>query len=168
MEHYLRMFQSMRNTQSRRQSSTRLLAATKARASPNQLNNFNVGAESHTRQLQTLDSNPPPTPPLICFYCFDKPDPNHTFSIYTDLSLYPFNCTRNSLIITRRSAVVIGLKMCENKSHYPDVAQTSLAFRFISFVTCIFSSRQTNLFLCYFTGAIRNIKRRGYSSPVLI
>ncbi len=45
------------NTRSRPQSSPRLLAATKARASPNQLNNFNVSAESHTRQHPTLVSN---------------------------------------------------------------------------------------------------------------
>ncbi len=35
-------------------------------------------------------------PPFLCFYCFHKPDPSHTDSIYTDLSLHPFNCTRNS------------------------------------------------------------------------
>ncbi len=32
------------------------------------------------------------------------------------------------LVVTWRSAVVIGLKICEYKSHYPDVAQTSLSF----------------------------------------
>ncbi len=32
------------------------------------------------------------------------------------------------LIVTWRSAVVIGLKIGEYKSHYPDVAQTSLSF----------------------------------------
>ncbi len=42
---------------------------------------------------QTLNSN---SPPFSCFYCFHKPDPSPVYSIYTDLSLYPFNCTRNS------------------------------------------------------------------------
>ncbi len=32
------------------------------------------------------------------------------------------------LIVTWRSAVVIDLKICEYKSHYPDVAQTSFVF----------------------------------------
>ncbi len=35
-------------------------------------------------------------PPFLCFYCFHKPDPSTTDSIYTALSLHPFNCTRNS------------------------------------------------------------------------
>ncbi len=63
MEHYLHMYQSMSITRSRLQSSTRLLAATKPRASPNQLNNFNVSAESHTRQP------PPPTPVSNVYVC---------------------------------------------------------------------------------------------------
>ncbi len=41
-------------------------------------------------ELQTLDT------PCLCSYCFDKPDPSHIYSIYTDVSPYPFNCTRNS------------------------------------------------------------------------
>ncbi len=32
------------------------------------------------------------------------------------------------LIVTRRIVVVIGFKFCGYKSHYPDVAQTSLSF----------------------------------------
>ncbi len=80
------MCQSIRNTRSRVRSSTRLLAATKARASPNQLNNFNVSAKSHTPQplplclclhdlsptsrylhyvLPSCLYNPPPPPPPI-------------------------------------------------------------------------------------------------------
>ncbi len=47
---YLHMCQSI-HTRSRPQSSTPLLAATKARAPPNQLNYFNVSAEIHTWQL---------------------------------------------------------------------------------------------------------------------
>ncbi len=45
-------------------------------------------------QLQTVDSTPPP---FLYFYCFDKPAPNPITSMYTYLSLYPFNCTRNSI-----------------------------------------------------------------------
>ncbi len=30
-----------------------------------------------------------------CLYCFDKPYPSPVYSIYTCLSLHPFNCTRN-------------------------------------------------------------------------
>ncbi len=56
MEHYIYMYQSMRKTRSRLQGSTRLLAATKARASPNQLNNFNASA----RKSQILQLHSPP------------------------------------------------------------------------------------------------------------
>ncbi len=51
MEHNLHMHQSMRKTRSRLQSSTRLLAVTKAMASLNQLTNFNSSAESHIPDL---------------------------------------------------------------------------------------------------------------------
>ncbi len=30
-------------------------------------------------------------------HCFDKTDPSSVYNIYTNLSLYPFNCIRNSL-----------------------------------------------------------------------
>ncbi len=47
--------------------------------------------------LQANINNPhPPSPLFSCFYCFDKSDPSIVYSIYTDLSLCPFNCTRNS------------------------------------------------------------------------
>ncbi len=96
-EHCLHMCQLTRNTRSRLQSSTRLLVTTKARASLNQLNNFNASAESHTRQQQQPPSPlspmfmftwPQPNLPYLhyltflpsylytrfpCFYCFDKP-----------------------------------------------------------------------------------------------
>ncbi len=71
MEHYLHMCQSMRNTRSRLQSSPRLLAPTKAKASPNQLNNFNVSTESHTRQ-----------PPPPCLQCLCLHDLSPTSRIY--------------------------------------------------------------------------------------
>ncbi len=50
----------------------RLLAATKATASPNQLNNFNARAESHSRQ-------PTPHP---CLQCLCLHDPSPTSRIY--------------------------------------------------------------------------------------
>ncbi len=46
------------------------------------------------RRRQGHPKSPPPH--FSCFHCFDKPDPSHTDSIYTGLSLHPFNCTRNS------------------------------------------------------------------------
>ncbi len=55
-----------------------------------------------------------------CFYRFHKPDFSHNDSIYIVHAI--------PLIFTWRSAIVIGLKMCEHTSHYPDVAQTSLSF----------------------------------------
>ncbi len=39
----------------------------------------------------------PPPPPFPCFCCFNKPDPSPICNIYINLSLYPFNCTRNPL-----------------------------------------------------------------------
>ncbi len=59
MEHSLHVCLSMRYTRSRLQSSMRLLAVTKARTSPNQLNNFNVSADSPT---------PQPPPPVSNVY----------------------------------------------------------------------------------------------------
>ncbi len=56
MEHYIHMYQSMCKTRSRLQGSTRLLAATKARAPPNQLNHFNASA----RKSQILQLHSPP------------------------------------------------------------------------------------------------------------
>ncbi len=72
MEHHLHMCQSMCNTRSRLQSSTRLLAATKARASPNQINKFSP--ESHSRQ--------PPPPPHPCLQRLCLHDLSPTSRIY--------------------------------------------------------------------------------------
>ncbi len=48
------------------------------------------------------------------------------------------------IIVTWRSAVVIGLKICEYKSHYLDVAQTSLSFWYSSsFVIVVISKTGT-------------------------
>ncbi len=110
MEHYLHIHQSMRNNRSRLQSSTRILAATKARASPDQLNHFNVSSESHTTQ-----------PSCIC----------------TNKSLYRLIVHAIPLIVTWRSVVAIGLKICDYKSPWNDVAQTerhlnwALSFHFL-------------------------------------
>ncbi len=51
------------------------------------------------KQFLTPNLTPQPSPTTLfpCFYCFDKPDPNPAYIIYINLSLYPFNCTRNSL-----------------------------------------------------------------------
>ncbi len=72
MEYYLHMCQSMQNTISRLQSSTRLLGATKARASPNQWNSFNVDSEGLSRQ-----PSPPHLSPMFCLN-----DLNPTSRIY--------------------------------------------------------------------------------------
>ncbi len=91
--------------------------------------------------------------PFSCFYCFDKPPPVNVWTLNPRLHSSPFYVsivfisltpaiptvfiltylsTRSivhaiPLIATWRSAVVIGLEICEYKSHYPDVAQTSLS-----------------------------------------
>ncbi len=77
MEHNLQMCQSMCNTRCGLQSSTVLFAATKTRASPNQLNNFIASAESHIMQ---------PTTPYLQFLCLH--DLNSPPRIYINWLFY--------------------------------------------------------------------------------
>ncbi len=64
----------------------------------------------------------------VWFYCFHKPDPSHTDSIYTGLPLHPFNCTRNSPHRHLTKFRSYGFEHLWMQINYPDVAQTSLSF----------------------------------------
>ncbi len=68
------------------------------------------------------------------------PPPFYVLSVFISLApaqptvfILPYLSTHSivhaiPVIVTRRSAVVMGLKICEYKFHYPDVARTSFVF----------------------------------------
>ncbi len=147
MEHYLHMCQLMRNTRSQLQSSTRLLAATKARASPNQLNNFNVSAESPSLLPHHPHICTTPPPPINVWTPKLRLHPPPLYVSIVLLSLAPALSTTVILthlstrsvvlaiqfIITWRNAAVIGLKIVKTNILVPTLPKLPCLFWYKNF-----------------------------------